>query len=100
LNPLNPPPNQAQKKAPPIKHVLKPGQLIQDEVKDQRKDSDDESSKEDGDREFANQEMSGYQPEADDKQKRSHKKGASGQSKKVLKQSKANTVSQNLLKIP
>jgi hypothetical protein len=92
---LNQPPNQAQKKPPSIKHVLKPQQVIQVEA-----DSDDESSKEDGEDDFANQEMSGYTPEADDKQKRSHKKGASGQSKKVLKQSKEERDKQNLLKIP
>jgi len=84
-----------------MKHVLKSQQVIQvEEDRDELDlEGDDESSKEDGDGDFVTREMSGYQPEVDEK-KRSHKKGASGQTKKVLKESKTKAVSHNLLKIP
>ena len=84
-----------------MKHVLKSQQVIQVEKDRDELDleGDDESSKEDGDDDFVPKVMSDYQPEVDEK-KKSHKKGASGLSKKVLKQSKAKTVSQNLLKTP
>ena len=83
-----------------MKHVLKSQQVIQvEEDRDELDLEGDESSKEDGNDDFVTREISGYQPEVDEI-KRSHKKGASGQSKKVLKLSKEERVKQNLLKTP